>query len=388
MNTTKVAKRILCVLCLICTLTLLLVACDTKDTTETASETITETETATATETEADTVKETESETIAETVTETETGIESEIETETEVETETETETQNETNTAESSVRIMYYNVYGYSKYFSTVPDRLKQQVEMISDEAPDILCVQEFDTLHRGTSKTLLRRKGYTEVPIDGEKAVTYASAGGKNCEAMFYNKDRVKLLESGGEQYPDWVTIDGKKLCSNNGYTKSTTWGVFEELATGKQFIVINTHFMWTDTSQLTVEEANLVRVNNAERMLDLITRIRSSKDAYAELPVILGGDLNCQMDKDPFILLSQSLTPAYPVAESYEKIGYYGYKGSYDTTTKEYIYEEPTASDNIIDHVFVDGKLTVKSYLPVKELRALVTSDHLPWIVEIEL
>lgn len=378
--TIKTTKRILCVLCLICTLTLLLVACDIKDTTETASETITETEP--ATETEAETVKETESETIAETVTETET------ETELDTETETETETQNETNTAESSVRIMYYNVYGYSKYFSTVPDRLKQQVEMISDEAPDILCVQEFDTLHRGTSKSLLRRKGYTEVPIDGEKAVTYASAGNKNCEAMFYNKDRVKLLESGGEQYPNWVTIDGKKLCSNNGYTKSTTWGVFEELATGKQFIVINTHFMWTDTDQLTVEEANLVRVNNAERMLDLITRIRSSKDEYAELPVIFGGDLNCQMDKDPFILLSQSLTPAYQIAESYEKIGYYGYKGSYDTTTGEYTYEEPTVSENIIDHVFVDGKLTVKSYLPVKELRALVTSDHLPWIVEIEL
>lgn len=299
-------------------------------------------------------------------------------------ETETETETESEVDT--SPVRIMYYNVYGYSSKLDTIPDRLKVQVELIVDNAPDILCVQEFDTLHRNTAKSLLKKKGYKEVAIDGKKEVLHA--GGKNCEAMFYNSDRVKLIKSGGELYPEWVTIDGVSLYGNNQSTKSTTWGIFQQRSNGKLFLVVNTHFMWTDTSKLTVEQANLVRVNNAERILALIDRVRAMDEAYADIPVIFGGDLNCQRDKTPFSVLSEAMTPAYKVAEQYKKIGYYGYKASYDAATGEYTYSEPEESDNIIDHVFVKGDVQVLCYLPITEFRALITSDHLPWYVDIRL
>ena len=361
-------------LCLLLALTCA-VACadDTTGETEPAdSNTETAAEGGTSAATEPETAKETESEeeSMSETiVTETETG--------------TETETETEVDT--SPVRIMYYNVYGYGK-LNTIPDRLKVQVELIAENAPDILCVQEFDTLHRNTSKSLLKRKGYKEVAIDGKKQVLHA--GGKNCEAMFYNSDRVKLVESGGELYPEWVTIDGVKLYGNNDNTKSTTWGIFEQRSNGKLFLVVNTHFMWTDTANLTVEQANLVRVNNAERILALIERVRAMDEAYADIPVIFGGDLNCQMDKTPFSVLSEAMTPAYQVAEQYQKIGYYGCYATYDAATDEYTYREPVESDNIIDHVFVKGDVKVLCYLPITEFRALITSDHLPWYVDIRL
>ena len=67
---------------------------------------------------------------------------------------------------AENLLRVMYYNVYGYGN-LDSIPDRLGQQVALIADAAPDVLCVQEFDRLHRGSAKALLEQAGYTEVPV-----------------------------------------------------------------------------------------------------------------------------------------------------------------------------------------------------------------------------
>lgn len=300
----------------------------------------------------------------------------------------TEEETKEVENTVldTSPLRIMYYNVYGYGN-LDSIPDRIGVQVEMIADAAPDVVCTQEFDSRHRETAKPLLKEKGYKEVPVTKLRNVVYPE--GKNCVAMFYLPDRLKLVTSGGEQYPEWVTVEGvdHALFGNNVNSKSITWAIFEELSSGKLFLVINTHFMWTDTSQLTVEEANLVRVTNAERVIALISEIRAKDEAYADIPVVFGGDLNCQMDKDPVLLLSETLTPACEAAEEYEKIGYYGCYATYDAASGEYTYREPKESDNIIDHAFVQG-VTVHSYLPVTEFRALITSDHLPWMLEITL
>ncbi len=286
---------------------------------------------------------------------------------------------------SDGSLNVMYYNLYGYSK-LDSIPDRLKQQEEMIADLSPDILCTQEFDSLHRNNTKAMLAADGYVEVPVGSNGEVLYNNT--INCGAMFYRKDNVILVESGGETFPETVTVDGEDLYGNNGLTKSTTWGVFKQKSTGKLFLVVNSHFMWTDTSRLTYDQANKVRADNATRILALIERIRSSKAEYAELPVIFGGDLNSRPDSEACNILGNTLTHASVAANTYEKLGYYGCYATYDSSTKEYTYKQPTVSDNIIDHVYVDGVTSVNSYLPVKEFRALITSDHLPWIVNFEL
>lgn len=279
----------------------------------------------------------------------------------------------------------MYYNLYGYGK-LDSIPNRLKQQETLIADLAPDVLCTQEFDTLHRNNTKAMLEADGYVEVPVGSNGEVLYD--GKLNCAAMFYRKDNVILVESGGETFPETVTVDGESLYGNNGMTKSSTWAIFKQKSTGKLFLVINSHFMWTDPSHLTTVQANKVRADNATRTLALIERIRASKAEYADLPVIFGGDLNSQPTSDACSILATALTHASTVAKTYEKIGYYGCYATYDSTTKEYTYRQPTASDNIIDHVYVDGVSEVNYYLPVKEFRALISSDHLPWVINFEL
>lgn len=283
-----------------------------------------------------------------------------------------------------NSLNVMYYNVYGYSK-LDSIPNRVKQQEEMIADYNCDVVCTQEFDSLHRNNAKALLEADGYIEVPIGANGQVLYSS--NINCAAMFYRADRLVLVESGGETFPTTVVVDGESLYGNNGDTKSITWAIFKQKSDGKLVLVVNSHFMWTDTANLTVEQADKVRVDNANRLLALVARIRASKAEYATLPVVFGGDLNCRPYSDAYAVLKASLSAASEVAQTYRKIGYYGCYATYDSATQNYTYREPTSSDNIIDHVFVDG-VEVNEYLPIMEFRALVSSDHLPWIVNFTL
>lgn len=306
-------------------------------------------------------------------------------ESESESETETETETDEETTTEKAAqLRVMYYNVYGYGR-MDSVPDRLGQQAAMINDQAPDVICTQEFDSRHRNGSKKLLAKYGYSEVTVS---ASGFVYPEGINCEAMFYRTDRLRIMECGGELFPTNVVVDGKEVVGNNGNTKSYTWAVFVDKQSGKLSLVINAHFMY-NAPDLTADEADAVRLENAKIIISLIEKIRSSKKIYADIPVIFGGDLNSRTDGSAYKALSKAMSPARDVAEQYTSIGYYGGYATYDSETKEYTYKklEEIQNPESIDHVFVlDTK--VLSYVPVTEFRALITSDHLPWIVDIEL
>ena len=285
---------------------------------------------------------------------------------------------------AENVLRVMYYNVYGYGN-LNSIPDRLGQQAALIADAAPDVLCVQEFDRLHRAGAKALLEQAGYTEVPVTEDGGFLYPA--GKNCEAIFYRADRLELLRSGGEPYPDRVEVDGVEVIGNNSNTKSTAWAVFRERAGGRSFLVVNTHFMWS-APELTRAQANAVRVDNARRTVALIDAIRGLEPAYASLPVIFGGDLNCGADSDPCAVLKAALTPVYDMADTErDNIGYYGVYATYDEATGQYHYGDIPREGGGIDHVFAAG-LTVRNYLTDTGFRARITSDHLPKTVDLIL
>ena len=285
---------------------------------------------------------------------------------------------------AENLLRVMYYNVYGYGN-LDSVPDRLGQQAALIADAAPDVLCVQEFDRLHRAGAKPLLEKAGYSEVPVTEDGGFLYPA--GKNCEAIFYRADRLELLRSGGEPYPDRVEVDGAEVIGNNSNTKSTAWAIFRERTGGKIFLAVNTHFMWS-APELTGKQANAVRVDNARRMVVLIDAIRALDPAYANLAVIFGGDLNCGADSDPCAVVKTVLTPVYDMADTErDNIGYYGVYATYDETTGQYRYGEIPSEGGGIDHVFAAG-LTVRNYLTDTCFRARITSDHLPKTVDLIL
>lgn len=259
-------------------------------------------------------------------------------------------------------VRVMYYNIYGWSGYNFDM--RTKMQLELFATYAPDVIGCQEFTSQARaGYFYEGLRNLGYNEVPVN---------KGSSNYTPLFYDPQRLTVVESG------WLLYDGL----NDSNSKSVTWAVFETTA-GKRFIGMSTHFYYTSDSA-----GNTARVSEAEQLLDVISDIRSNPD-YADLPLIMGGDLNCRLGSAPLTVLSEGgLYSAWETAMEKNDLDGKHSHYNYDSTYGIYMsVQVPT--DNYadsIDHAYVSEGVTVNSFKTLYNPYVMVASDHSPELVDI--
>lgn len=143
---------------------------------------------------------------------------------------------------------------------------------DLIMNESPDLLGVQE--ALHNQMKYMRNGLKGYKSIGVardDGKKAGEYS--------AVFYKKSRLRSMRSGTfwlSETPDQPGSRGWDAACN----RVVTWSVFRDKETGREFLMMNTHFDHVgDTAR--IESAALI--------------IRKSASLSGKLPVILTGDFN---------------------------------------------------------------------------------------------
>ena len=303
------------------------------------------------------------------------------------------------------ALRAMFYNIYGYMWYpdrenaphLSSGPISLRQQMEtaLISEYAPDVIGMQEYsEHYHKGMTPLMLDI-GYAEVDVSHTKV---RSDGTKiNYTPLFYRPDTLNLIESGFVMYPETMPDPNKKdetLNINDVSSKSLTWAIFEEKASGKRFIAICTHFMYS-AAWLTDELRHEVRVQNANNLLNTIKKLRENPE-YSLLPVIMGGDLNCLKDSIEFKALLDGgmkwLWDISPVKDNSRGLKQYS---TYDDTVGEYVkFELPIEAPELsIDHILsssVEGGTDIKihNYVTVTDSFALLSSDHCPRFTDFTL
>lgn len=299
------------------------------------------------------------------------------------------------TEAQEKVLRCMFYNIYGYgdnpnNKVFPGPMDlRQQNQCKIIEKYAPQLIGFQEYDTDFRKGMAPRMSEMGYVEVPVTEQGSCIYPE--GKNCEPLFYLPQRLKLICSGGELFPDTVFTDGVYVTGNNEKTKSLTWAVFEDLSSSKIFISISTHFMWS-APQLTPAQAEYVRTLNAQKVLQRIEQIRAINPAYSSAPVIMGGDLNCEPFSPTFEILKKHMSWCYDIATvTKDNLGCPGY-ATYDYKSGDYVkWGTPVADSGVIDYIWVQNPnrgqgITVQNYFTVTDLAALTSSDHCPKIADV--
>ena len=105
----------------------------------------------------------------------------------------------------------------------------------------PDILGIQEA-SVHM--TELLMQRMAVYE--HDGSQVHYELITGGDT--PIIYRDDKLTLIESGFFRYSE--SIPGFEGSFNNGGTKSYTFGVFEDKATGKRIAMMSTHLWWKST------------------------------------------------------------------------------------------------------------------------------------------
>lgn len=282
---------------------------------------------------------------------------------------------------AGAPLKFLTFNIWG--DYFGNPVEERAAGVEAtILKGRPDVVALQEVTPGWYGSALFAnLGKAGYALVRGDEGAALKRAAFCGEktpkhiNHEPLLYRTDRLKLLDSGTDFFHLSLTT-----------SKSVTWAVLERTSDGRRFAAFATHFWWKGNG----EESDAIRELNARHVLRVLADIR--RKWGADLPAILGGDLN-STDASPAhaMLRSGGFVNAASHADvrsphcSHHGNPTRGADGKYHGACRAAAYDTPAHS---IDHIFYTKGIHALRHEIITDQMALDVSDHSPVLVAFEL
>ncbi len=263
-----------------------------------------------------------------------------------------------------SDIRIVSQNVY----FWNFTEARVKLFIESVATMNADVLMLQEVSSDWHRTVDSKLEQIGYTAVPTRGSGDMANVTAK-ENYTPIWFRADILKLLDYGYDQFESVKTRpDGDKSSS-----KSFTWALFENKASGKKFISLSTHYTW----HAVPETANRLRTEDAKEVMAQVAKL----EAQYGVPVIVMGDMNCTSGADPYIEMTHgNLRDARSYAEQ---------KFNTNLNTWHDLNENPLTNGTAIDHCFVSKTgVIARLYQVLCNDLIIRTSDHLPIAIDISL
>lgn len=234
-------------------------------------------------------------------------------------------------------------------------PLRMENVIDLVLEHSPDVVGMQE--ALLGQVNDIANHLPGYDWVGVgrdDGLNRGEYSP--------IFYKAQKYQLKEQGWFWLSETPEKPGKGW--DAALPRICTYVKLEDYETRKNFWVLNTHFDHVG------EEA---RAESVRLIIDKIKEF-NKKD---KLPVILTGDLNLTPDQDPIAYLQRKLRDSKEKAEV-EAPGPDGTFNGFDVNS---------SLENRIDYIFVNRKITVKSYGVLdQQYDGRYPSDHLPVLVDL--
>lgn len=226
--------------------------------------------------------------------------------------------------------------------------------INMIKFHEMDIVGIQEGLNHQVYALSEGLPNYGYVGVGRDdGVEAGEYT--------AIFYNKEKIKLLESD----TFWLSEDPSQ--PNKGWDaqlpRICTWARFESLGTGKEFFVFNTHF-------------DHVGVRARSESASLIMAM--AKEVAGKGTVFLTGDFNIDQQNEAYkrLTASEMFNDSYDVAYMV-----YANNGTFNG------FDNTKSTDKRIDHIFVTNNVKVEKYgILTDTYHNRYPSDHFPVMVKV--
>lgn len=203
------------------------------------------------------------------------------------------------------------------------------------------------------------------------GGALTEYASYGkgrddGKDAgehSAIFYKKDRFKLLKSGDFWLSETPDLPGKGwdvTCCN----RICSWVYLQDLKTKKQFYAFNVHFD---------HQAVIARRESSKLILKKISEIAGTS------PVLLTGDFNGGRDTEWY----KTLATSGILLDTHDKV-----KFPYENNSSANGFKTPKGRA-VIDHIFMTQHFTADRWgILTDTYFGKFPSDHFPVLAEIEL
>lgn len=252
-----------------------------------------------------------------------------------------------------ADIRVFSFNVlFDNTHKNPTVAERSICLDALLNHFKPDVIGLQEFnERWHDAFAKM---NSGYRIV--DAEVGLSHP-----NNSCIAYNPAKVRLSRHGYEIYSK----------GDRAHLRLASWAKFEDLDSGKEFIVVNTHW------DIVAEYQMIQAVEMAELVLEL-------QKKYG-CPVITTGDYNRRED----------------TAEYKKYVEITGLKDSKYTaltkgnahTTSGHGFSQPAKMVNpnvieSIDHIFGDDRVEFRYFTVLTDQLTRDSSDHCPIFADIKL
>ena len=244
------------------------------------------------------------------------------------------------------------YNIRYQNKDDNERGNSWKQRCPIICNEvnfmAPDIFGAQE--VLHPQLLDLLLGLDGYDYIGVgrdDGKTAGEYA--------AIFYKKDRVRLLDQGNfwlSETPEKPGLGWDAAC-----VRICTWGKFKHLKSKKTFFYFNLHM--DHVGKVARREAAKLVVQKIKEIVygeSANSKFASRKSAHRKALVVLTGDFNVDQNDEIYRIFVESgiLKDSYECARLR-----FAENGTFNS------FKNDLFTQSRIDHVFVSPQTKVEAY-----------------------
>lgn len=209
---------------------------------------------------------------------------------------------------------------------------RCKVICDQVNFESPDIFGAQE--VLHAQLGDLLGALDGYDYIGVGRDNGKTKGEYA-----AIFYKKDRVKLLNKGNF----WLneTPDKPKLGWDAACIRICSWGEFEQAETGFRFYYFNLH----------MDHVGVVARREAAKLV-----VKKIGEIAKGAPVVLTGDFNVDQNDEIYRIFTSSgiLNDSYTHARLR-----FAENGTFND------YKPYMKTQSRIDHVFVSPEFNVDRY-----------------------
>jgi len=191
-------------------------------------------------------------------------------------------------------------------------PERVPALQAVLAEELPEVLGIQE------GLEHQLAV---IGEALPEHYRMIGHGREGGGRGEhsCIFYDSRRLKLRTWDQFWLSDTPHVAGSATWGND-VTRIATWGRFEDSCTGRELMVVNTHFD---------HESEYAQLRSADAIVEHTTKVASG------LPTVLMGDFNADAGasgaystlvgsgtfRDSWAVAKQRLTPEYGTFPNYK-------------------------------------------------------------------